>query len=115
MRRITIADIEPLVDKHRGNIAAIARELSVSRGTIHNRIAESPKLLSAIDDAREAFVDDVESALYESALGGNVPAQMFIMKAHPKAKKRGWGERAEIAGGDGGTLKINMTWGDSAE
>lgn len=97
MKKAAIADIEPLVDKHNGNIAAIARALKVSRGTIYNRIAESPKLAAAIDDAQETFVDDVESALYNNALGGNVAAQIFIMKAHPKAKKRGWGERQEIA------------------
>lgn len=97
MKRITIADVEILVDKHRGNIAAIARELKVSRGTIYNRIKESPKLGAAIDDAKEAFVDEVESALFNNALGGNVAAQIFIMKAHPAAKRRGWSERAEIA------------------
>jgi hypothetical protein len=97
MKRITTADVEPLIGECRGNIAAIARKLRVSRGTVRNRIAESPKLQSALEDAREAFVDEVESALYDNALSGNVAAQIFIMKAHPAAKTRGWGERTEIA------------------
>ena len=101
MKKATIAEIEPLVTECRGNIAAIARRLRVSRGTIHNRIADSTTLQTAIDDAREAFVDSVEAALYDNAIGGNVAAQIFIMKAHPAAKRRGWGERTELTGKDG--------------
>lgn len=106
MKKVTVANIEPLVAGHRGNIAAIARTLHVSRGTIHNRIAESPTLQAAIEQARESFVDDVEFALYDNALDGNVAAQIFIMKAHPTAKKRGWGERQEVTGKDGGPVVV---------
>lgn len=106
MKKVTIAEIEPLIAKHRGNIAAIARALNVSRGTIHNRIKESSRLAVEIDEARESFVDDVESALYDNALGGNVAAQIFIMKAHPAAKRRGWSERQEFSGPDGESLAV---------
>jgi len=113
MKKVTIADIEPLIEKHNGNLAAIARELRVSRGTVRNRIADSPRLQTAVDDAREIYVDRVESALYENALEGNVAAQIFIMKAHPAAKRRGWGERTEHTGAEGGAMSIQMTWGDT--
>lgn len=106
MKRVSVADIEPLVGECRGNIAEIARRLHVSRGTIHNRIDESPTLQTALDDAREAYVDAVESALYDNALGGNVAAQIFVMKAHPAAKRRGWSERQEVAGANGGPLAL---------
>lgn len=106
MKKVTIAEIEPLIAQHRGNIAAIARSLNVSRGTIHNRIKESSRLAVEIDEARESFVDDVEFALYDNALDGNVAAQIFIMKAHPTAKKRGWGERQEVTGKDGGPVFV---------
>ena len=95
-----------MVTEHRGNIAAIARALHVNRATIHNRIAESPTLQAAIDQARESYVDSVESALYENALNGNVAAQIFVMKAHPAAKRRGWGERHELSGPDGGPIGV---------
>lgn len=107
MKRATVAQVEALVTEHRGNIAAIARALHVSRATIHNRIAESSTLQAAIDQARETYVDSVESALFENALNGNVVAQIFIMKAHPAAKRRGWGERHELSGPGG--LPIAVT------
>ncbi len=106
MKRASVQDIEPLIVEHRGNLAAIARALHVSRGTIHNRIADSPRLQQMIDDARETYVDSVESALYENALTGNVAAQIFIMKAHPAAKRRGWSERHEMTGAEGAPLSI---------
>ena len=110
MKKVTVTDIEPLVTEYNGNIAAIARRLGVSRGTIHNRINESPTLRTAIDDAHEALVDNVESALYREVLNGNVTAMIFWLKT--QGKRRGWVERTEIAGVDGGPMVINMTWGD---
>ena len=105
MKKATVAEVEPLVGECNGNIAEIARRLRVSRGTIHNRIADSPTLQAALDDARETYVDAVESALYANALGGNVAAQIFVMKAHPAAKRRGWSERHELGGTDGGPVQ----------
>lgn len=113
MKKAPVSDIEPLIEKHRGNLAAIARELHVSRGTVRNRIADSPKLTEAVDAARESYVDSVESALYDNALGGNVAAQIFIMKAHPAAKRRGWGERTEITGPDSNALRVVIEYDDT--
>jgi len=106
MKRASVQEIEPLIVEHRGNLAAIARELHVSRGTVRNRIADSPRLQQMVDDARESYVDSVESALYENALTGNVAAQIFVMKAHPAAKRRGWSERHEMTGPDGGPVLV---------
>lgn len=106
MKKAPIAEIEVLLEKHRGNVAAVARHFGVSRGTIYNRMKESPRLEVARADAQETFVDDVESALFNNALDGNVSAQIFIMKAHPAAKRRGWGERTEFAGPDGGAVAL---------
>ena len=110
MKKITIADIEPLVTEYNGNIAAIARRLGVSRGTIHNRIDESPTLRTAIDDARETMLDNVESALYREVLNNNVTAMIFWLKT--QGKRRGWVERQEVTGADGGGVVVNLSWGD---
>ena len=106
MKRASVQEIEPLIIEHRGNLAAIARALHVSRGTVRNRIADSPRLQQIVDDARETYVDSVESALYDNALNGNVVAQIFVMKAHPAAKRRGWSERHEMSGPDGQPLSV---------
>lgn len=110
MKKTTVADIEPLVTEYNGNVAAIARKLGVSRATIHKRIQESAALRSAIDDARETMVDNVESALYREVLNGNVTAMIFWLKT--QGKRRGWVERTEITGADAGPVIINLSWGD---
>lgn len=93
-----VEDIEPLLIEHKGNVSAVARHLGYkSRGLLYRRINESPTLQAAVEDARETFVDEVESALFNEALAGNVTAQIFVLKAHPAAKRRGWGERTEIS------------------
>lgn len=102
-----VDDIEMLIIQHNGNISAVARQLGYkSRGLLYRRINESSTLQAAVIDARETFVDEVESALFNEALDGNVTAQIFIMKAHPAAKRRGWGERQEVTGKDGGAVVV---------
>ena len=103
---IPLDELLGLIEHHRGNVSAIGRSKKVTRYTIMARINESATATRALEDTRETFVDDVESALYNNALDGNVAAQIFVMKAHPAAKRRGWGERHEVAGPDGEPLTI---------
>lgn len=102
MRRISTKDIEALITQYHGNIAAIARALNVSRGTIYNRMKDDPKLRVAIDDAHEAMVDNMESKLYQAAMDGNLGAIIFWLKT--QGKRRGWVERQEVTGAEGGAL-----------
>lgn len=103
--KIRIPDILELIEEHHGNVSLIATAVGCSRPTIYNRINNNPKLLVALDAARERRVDSVEDALFNNAIGGNVAAQIFIMKASPAAKKRGWSDRTEITGADGGPIE----------
>lgn len=95
MKRITIADIEPLITEYNGNIAAVARRLGCSRALIHKHANKSATLKDAISDARETMLDNVESALYKQVLEGNTTAMIFWLKT--QGKQRGWVERQEVA------------------
>lgn len=116
---IPVDELVTLIDKHNGNVSAIGREKHITRHTVQARIDESATATRALDDARETFVDQVESSLFNNALGGNVVAQIFIMKAHPAAKRRGWGERTEVTGPDGAPVQsetvIRFEWSDAAD
>ncbi len=107
---IPIDELVGLIESHRGNVSAIARAKKISRHTVQARIDESTIAQRALADARERFVDDVEAALYDNALDGNVSAQIFVMKAHPVARKRGWTERTEVTGRDGEPLSIRIEY-----
>ena len=92
-KTVKVSDIEPLVDKYKGNIAAIARHFGVSRGTIYNRMADSVNLKTAMEDARETMLDNAESQLYKQAMEGNTTALIFLLKT--QGKGRGYVERVE--------------------
>jgi hypothetical protein len=102
MKNISVTDIEPYIAAHNGNVAAIARHFGVARGTIQKRIDSSPALLVALEDAREGMTDNAESALYKQILDGNITAIIFYLKT--RAKKRGYVERTELTGADGGPI-----------
>jgi AcrR family transcriptional regulator len=103
MKRAPLSAIGPLIAEKHGNIAAIARALGVSRGTIHNRIDSSPRLKVELEQARQTMLDHVESALYAKVLAGDTTAMIFWLKT--QGKRRGWVERTEVTGADGGPIK----------
>jgi hypothetical protein len=107
-KRILVADIEPLVDELHGNIAAIARKLGVARQTIYNRVNESTSLQASLESARETMLDEAENVLYEQVLAGNMTAVIFFLKT--RGKSRGYTERTEISGVDGGPPVIKVVY-----
>lgn len=92
--KITVADVLPLVEPNKGNVAAIARHLGVTRGTIWNRCNESPTLMAALEDARQGMLDNAESILYKKVLEGSTVELIFFLKT--QGRNRGYVERQEI-------------------
>lgn len=104
MLKISSADIAPLIPETNGNVAAIARRFGCARGTIQARIDRSPTLTAALNDARESMVDMTESALYKRILDGDTTAIIFFLKT--RGKERGYVERQEVTGKDGGEVGL---------
>lgn len=103
-KKVKVEDIEPLVHEYKGNVAAIARKFGVSRNTIWKRVQESPNLRAALDDARETMIDNAESKLYANVLDGDMTAIIFFLKT--QGRGRGYVERQEITGADGGAIQL---------
>jgi len=111
MRRVTNADVEQHIEPTKGNVAAIARALGTSRGTVWNRIQSSPALQALLADARETMLDNAESSLYRAVLNGEAWAVCFFLKT--QGKGRGYVERQEVTGADGGPLV--MRWPEDSD
>lgn len=92
--KITVADVLPLVEPNKGNVAAIARHLGCNRSTVWNRCNESPTLMAALEDARQGMLDNAESVLYKKVLDGDMTAVIFFLKT--QGRNRGYVERQEI-------------------
>ena len=112
-KRPSVVQIEDAIRKSAGNVTYAAKALGVGRTALHARIAKSPDLQRVLQEEREALVDMAESALRAEVLDRNMTAIIWTLKASPEAKRRGWSERHELGGPDGGPVLIQMTWGDN--
>lgn len=108
--KITANQIEHALKRTAGNITAAAQGLGMSRQHLHLRISQSASLQQTLQDEREALVDIAESALRKNVLEGDMTAIIWTLKASPSAKMRGWGERQELTGANGGPVKTQQVF-----
>jgi predicted transcriptional regulator len=103
-KKPSVDELISKIEKAKGNIAMVARGLGVSRAAVYNWVSESAGCRQALEDARETMVDDAESILYKKVLEGSTPELLFFLKT--QGKRRGYVERSEVTGADGGPLVI---------
>lgn len=89
-----------------GVVAYAAKSLGASRQNISTRINGSETLKAAMDEIIERNLDVAENKLLEQIEHGNMTAIIFYLKC--KGKNRGYVDRKEVTGPDGGP--IEMTW-----
>ena len=73
-----------------GNISKAAAAADTARQTIYKWRTASPTFTQAMDDVREALIDDVESELLQKIKAGDLGAICFFLKC--QAKHRGYVE-----------------------
>lgn len=112
-KALTVEALKTEIERLNGNVAAVARSFGVSRKTVHNRVNESQTLQEALEQARETMLDNAESVLYKRVLEGSTAELLFFLKT--QGRDRGYTERHEITGKDGGELRIVMSWGDGED
>lgn len=105
--------IAAVIAAQRGNISQAAKELGIRRLTLYRRIKASKHLQEVLFEARETMLDHVESRLYASALAGENWAVLFFLRT--QGKSRGYVERIESTGAEGGPVKVTVTWDDGPD
>jgi hypothetical protein len=65
-----------------GTVSHAAQAAGVSRNTAYRWRVEDRQFADAWDEATENAVDQVESTIYQQAIGGNTIAAIFYLKAH---------------------------------
>lgn len=101
---LTVEQIAIALEKKAGNITHAANVLKVTRWALYKRINGEETLQQIVTDAREALVDIAESKLLQQVKKGNIAAIIFTLKTQGKA--RGYVERTEITGADGGPIEF---------
>lgn len=100
------------ITKTRGNKAAAARALKCSRNTIDRYIATYATVREAYDEVNETTLDVSESLLTQFMEGRiekqttreQLDALKFYLRT--KGKERGYTERSEVTGKDGGPFQV---------
>lgn len=98
------ATYEKAIRENGGNITATAAALGISRGAFYVRLNKSQHLKEVLEEVRNEVVDMAEDGLRAQVAQQNMTAIIWTLKAHKEAKRRGWGERHELGGPDGGPV-----------
>ena len=96
--------IKAIREKH-GNLSAAARYLGCSRNTIARYIENYPTVKAVYDEERETLIDFAENQLFQQVKDGNITAIIFTLKTI--GKSRGYVERQEVTGANGGAIIVD--------
>lgn len=109
-KRLTKESVETALRETKGMISLAAKRLGCSRETVYDYIKKYPSVATAIHDEREATLDMAELALFKAIQNGEAWAIAMTLKTI--GKQRGYVERQEVTGADGGGITIKVSYGD---
>lgn len=112
MAKPKAAELIARIEQYRGNVSAVARSYGVSRQAVHNWINASSTAQQALHDARESMLDTAESMLYKKIVDGDNTMIIFLLKT--QGKERGYSERFEHTGRDGGPI-VMVNWDEPGD
>jgi len=91
-----------------GNMTETCKRMRINRTTPYDWMRGDPAFKQAVEDVAETRIDFVEDALNKQILKGNTAAIIFFLKC--KAKDRGYVERQEHTGANGGPMNPVDAW-----
>ena len=97
-------DIIEAIKYSGGIMSNIARRLGVNWHTADTWVKQYDETKQALQDESEAILDLAESTLFRSIKDGNSQDAKWLLST--KGKNRGYNERQEITGADGGPIKV---------
>lgn len=97
------SDAANAIKEAKGFVTHAAKRLGISRVQLHRIINKHATVKEALIDAREEMKDFAESKLYQGIDDGN--PTLIIFYAKTQMKDRGYVERQEVTGKDGGPLE----------
>jgi hypothetical protein len=90
------------IESKAGIVSAVAEALGVDVRTVQRWKQGSQKVFRMFEDVLVARLDLAESTIIKAIRRDNITAAIFYLKCH--GKHRGWVERHEITGKDGGPI-----------
>ena len=101
-RTRSLDEIEQALRDTKGMVSVAAKKLGFTRAALYERIQRSDRLKEVVGDEREAMTDTAELALHRAIVNGEAWATCFYLKT--QGKSRGYVERQELTGANGGPI-----------
>ena len=101
---MTVKSVADKLREYQGNQSAVALAFGVHRSQVTRFMDAHPELREVKAEAEEAILDHAESALYRAVLQGELSAVKWLLAT--KGKGRGYVERQEVTGSDGGPVQV---------
>jgi hypothetical protein len=109
MAKTSVKAAVKAIKESKGFVTQAAKSLGISRRQLHNIINNHPTVKEALEDAREAMKDFAEGKMFQGISDGN--PTLIIFYAKTQMKDRGYVERQEITGADGGPIEtVNIDY-----
>jgi len=99
------------IHEARGMVYVAARKLGCSPRTVYNYAKNYKSVQAAIDDERGVMIDNAELVLWDAIQARKPWAVSLTLKTI--GKHRGYVERQEVTGADGGPVVV-VNWEDDA-
>ncbi len=103
-REETCARCIKAIGESNGLLTLAAARAGIGLTTLKRYVAEFPSVHQAVIDAKCKMVDFAESKLYQKIKDGDNACLIFYLKC--QAKDRGYVERQEVSGPDGGPMRV---------
>lgn len=95
------------LEKSLGVVTTACKIVGVARVTFYDYYNHDPKFRAAVDDLENVALDFAESQLHKQIKDGVPSSTIFYLKT--KGKNRGYIERSEVTGANGGAIEVNHT------
>lgn len=110
-KNLTAADFLKVIPGSFGNISLVSRKLGIDRKTVCRYIDSFPEVKAAFEQEREAAIDFTESRLMQGINSGDLESIRFFLRTI--GRRRGYGDRMEVTGQNGGAIIVQMTADDA--
>jgi hypothetical protein len=104
--KYTVEQVIEAIRGAKGILTVASNALGCSRTTVHNYVNKYPTVKAAYEEASETLLDFTEQQLYKQVADGNITAIIFTLKT--KGKHRGYVERQEVTGANGGAIETRI-------
>lgn len=94
------------LEKSLGVVTTAAKAIGISRETHYEWMRTDTDYKAKVDTLADVALDFAESQLHKQILAGEVTSTIFYLKT--KGKQRGYVERQELTGADGGPIQTAL-------